>query len=592
MPNSLRTLLRLEQYEDPVTRQRALGTILLSVLLMVAALFQLIANVDATTARGVVVATFVTTGVLYIVCPLVIMLTRRGQQALGSRVVVSVVVVLVILVWSTVYRAFDGYIAFAMATILLGGYLISVRAVLLTTIIFVAFTFILIGPLGSTVDTQLLFSTYFPALAVQSFVSFLVAQSLGRVVADVNQQANRRRQQMEQMARAMTNQLARVRMKLDALLPEVVNSIRAMSPTISDVQLYLVERDSQNAVLMATTRTEPDAKTDSALLGQRVVIGSLSAVGRATIAGQTQVVRDTEEEQDYRRASLLPGNRACLIVPLKSGDEIIGALDLQSKSVEAFNAEEIEGLEGLAITIAIAVDSARLYSASQTELIDAQQMIDRMRTDLRDRQRETRQLIGGAWSEFLANREKTPAYSIDFQSGRIDQDTVMSANLVEASRQNRIVARSDGSSRVIAMPITVRGQAVGAMEFELPTDTNVTSEQLTLLGQLLDRVGLAAENTRLLEDAQRRAQREALIGEISAKLQSVVNVEVVTSTAAQSIADALHANRVAIRIGVPEYLSQAVNRAIPGSATSAGSGAESSDIVPALNGNGTTSEGS
>jgi GAF domain-containing protein len=54
-----------------------------------------------------------------------------------------------------------------------------------------------------------------------------------------------------------------------------------------------------------------------------------------------------------------------------------------------------------------------------------------------------------------------------------------------------------------------------------------------------------------LEEAQRLAQREALVNEISARLQATTNVDAVIAAATQSLADAFQAPRVAIRLGTP-----------------------------------------
>jgi len=74
---------------------------------------------------------------------------------------------------------------------------------------------------------------------------------------------------------------------------------------------------------------------------------------------------------------------------------------------------------------------------------------------------------------------------------------------------------------------------------------------MLVLRQVVERLGLAAENTRLFEEAQRIAQREALVNEISARMQVTTNVEAVVAAATQSLADAFQAPRVAIRLGSP-----------------------------------------
>jgi GAF domain-containing protein len=105
--------------------------------------------------------------------------------------------------------------------------------------------------------------------------------------------------------------------------------------------------------------------------------------------------------------------------------------------------------------------------------------------------------------------------------------------------------------KTVALPISVRGEVIGAMEFELAPDQAIGQEQMAILQQVVERLGLAAENMRLLDEAQRIAQREAMVNEITARMQAATNVEAVVAAATQSLADSFQAKRVAIRLGTP-----------------------------------------
>jgi len=62
-------------------------------------------------------------------------------------------------------------------------------------------------------------------------------------------------------------------------------------------------------------------------------------------------------------------------------------------------------------------------------------------------------------------------------------------------------------------------------------------------------MGLSADNVRLFEEAQRIAQREATVNDISTKMQAATSVDGVLSAATKGIAEAFGSARVAIRIG-------------------------------------------
>ncbi|MEL7234608.1 MAG: hypothetical protein AAGK74_08930, partial [Chloroflexota bacterium] len=95
----------------------------------------------------------------------------------------------------------------------------------------------------------------------------------------------------------------------------------------------------------------------------------------------------------------------------------------------------------------------------------------------------------------------------------------------------------------------VRGEVIGAMEFEIGDD--LSQEDLDMLGEVGERFGLAAENNRLYENSQRTAQREALVNEIGTRMQSANSVEATMTEAMRSLSDALKAKRVSIQLGRP-----------------------------------------
>ena len=94
------------------------------------------------------------------------------------------------------------------------------------------------------------------------------------------------------------------------------------------------------------------------------------------------------------------------------------------------------------------------------------------------------------------------------------------------------------------------------MEFELDPDQNFTLEDMEMVQEVAERFGMTAENTRLLVDSQRHAQREVLVNQISLRLQSASNVNAALTEAARGIRDALRADRVTIRLGKPTAEAQ------------------------------------
>jgi GAF domain-containing protein len=146
-------------------------------------------------------------------------------------------------------------------------------------------------------------------------------------------------------------------------------------------------------------------------------------------------------------------------------------------------------------------------------------------------------------------------FDLELATAQMTPASSWTTSLADAVTVNTIIQEGN----TIALPLRVRGHVIGAIEFELPPERELSPEDMELVREIGDRFGLAAENTRLLEESLRAAQRESLINEISRRLQSASNVETTLTEAARSLRAALDARQVAIRLGKPETLNGASN---------------------------------
>ena len=107
-------------------------------------------------------------------------------------------------------------------------------------------------------------------------------------------------------------------------------------------------------------------------------------------------VDDARTEPGY--FALFPETRGELAIPIISGDEVIGNLDLQSPEVGAFRDADLDYLTALAGHVAIALTNARLYKQAQQELADRKQAEAALQ-----QAKEAAEAANRAKSEFLAN---------------------------------------------------------------------------------------------------------------------------------------------------------------------------------------------
>ncbi|MBI5667325.1 MAG: GAF domain-containing protein [Chloroflexi bacterium] len=315
---------------------------------------------------------------------------------------------------------------------------------------------------------------------------------------------------------------------LQTLLDEVVNLIVTHFPSIYHAQIFLLDTDETYAVLRAST-----GEVGRTLLqrGHRLAVGSLSVIGQVTQQGEVVVARDTTSSQVHRHNEFLPYTRAELAIPLKVGDRVIGALDVQSKQRNAFTQDEIGVLQTMADQLAVAIENARLYQDSMRRMAE----IDRA----------NREATRTTWQEYIYSQRRR---SLSSEAG-IPTGTDVSALRQQAVREGRIVVGEVGSNGTIpiAVPIQLSGQTLGAVEWELPAE-QLDDNKLQLAQELANRLAISLDNARLFEESQRAAERERIVNTIAARLTPQTEINEILQTAVREVGQALRAPQVSIRL--------------------------------------------
>jgi PAS domain S-box-containing protein len=157
--------------------------------------------------------------------------------------------------------------------------------------------------------------------------------------------------------------------------------------------IFTIDDTGFNAILREGTG---EAGEKMKLAGHSLAVGSRSIIGQVTATGKTIIVNNTAVDPLHRPNPLLPNTRAEAGIPLKIGDRVVGAIDLQSEETGAFKPEDMSVLEILADQVAVALENARSYNLAQKAMEDLRET-DRIK------------------SQFLANMShelRTPLNSI------------------------------------------------------------------------------------------------------------------------------------------------------------------------------------
>lgn len=145
---------------------------------------------------------------------------------------------------------------------------------------------------------------------------------------------------------------------LDLLLRRVVELIRERFG-FSHGAVYLIDEGGERAVVQAASGTAAEE-----FLSHRTfhTAGAGSVVGHALETGVMYVANIVAQDPYFQSNSLLPDTLSELAIPLLVAGQIIGVLDLQSASANAFGEDEIAILQTLSGQLAVAVQNARLFS--------------------------------------------------------------------------------------------------------------------------------------------------------------------------------------------------------------------------------------
>ena len=106
---------------------------------------------------------------------------------------------------------------------------------------------------------------------------------------------------------------------------------------------------------------------------------------------------------------------------------------------------------------------------------------------------------------------------------------------------------SDQTSE-ITVPVKLRGEVVGTLNIKSAQEREWGNDQMEIIYAIIERTALAIESARLLQDAQKRAIKERTIGEISAKIGSLVNLENILQTTIQELGNTLPGTEIAIQL--------------------------------------------
>jgi PAS domain S-box-containing protein len=363
-------------------------------------------------------------------------------------------------------------------------------------------------------------------------------------------------------------------LEVETLINTSVNLIRDQFDFYY-VGLFLVDEAREWAVLQAGTGEAGRIQLDK---NHRLEVGGESMIGWSIKHRQARIALDVGEEAVHFKNPILPETHSEMALPLKSRDEVIGALTVQSVERGAFSDEDIVLLQTMADQLANAIKNAYLFTQTQEVLAETEVLyqVDSsaiyMYLDSADQEEASppEQIVE---QKEVWTRSGTPASpngtrfrAADFaleqlvpQHGwHLIDDVGDSENI---SEQMQEALSSIGITSLLILPLSTHQRRLGFLVAAYKSSNRRFSQkQIRFHTAIAQQVVTALENLRLLDASQRRARREEVIREITLKIRNAVDVDDILKTTVVELGKVLGASRGNITLGVEKLAAPAQTR--------------------------------
>jgi GAF domain-containing protein/HAMP domain-containing protein len=346
--------------------------------------------------------------------------------------------------------------------------------------------------------------------------------TLEKRVADRTAEVESARQLSDERAQELQTivEIARyisIERDLEKLLPLITNIVSDRFG-FYHVGIFLLDQTRKYAVLRASNSL---GGQEMLKRQHRLEVGQTGIVGNVTGTGTPRIALDTGADAIFFNNPDLPETRSEMALPLSTRGTIIGALDVQSTTPNAFTDSDASILGLLADQLAIAIDNVRLIDETQNALSETQSIF--------------RDYLAEAW------QKKSTSEILGYHQ------TLTGGQLITGEAIQEIDIPSDTEKDTLAIPIRLRDQVIGTLNVRPNNDGRTWSvDEINIVQAVAERLGLALDNARLFEETSSRASRERLVSDITTKIRGTNDPQEMIKTAVEELKRALGATRVEV----------------------------------------------
>jgi GAF domain-containing protein len=322
------------------------------------------------------------------------------------------------------------------------------------------------------------------------------------------------RRELQIRTAAEISRAINVRLDTETILEEVVNLVKERFK-LYYVGVFMLDERGQFATLRVGTGEAGQEMVED---GHKLVVGGSSMIGWATAHRQARIALDVGEEAVRFENPYLPLTRSELALPIISEDRVLGAMSIQSTQPEAFDEDDIIVLQGIADSLATAIDNARLLRQTQESLRQIQAL--------------HRQYLSESWED-VTRRKPSLSYTHKKEDAPAESDL----------------------GETVEVPITLRGQVLGTITVERGEE-EWTQEDKAFLESIGAQAALALENTRLVEETQQSALFNRTVADVTNRIWQSTDIDTILRTSLRELSQILQATDGFIQLNLPEEKPQ------------------------------------
>ena len=131
--------------------------------------------------------------------------------------------------------------------------------------------------------------------------------------------------------------------------------------------IFILDENSQNLQMKACGWEEGSPHVGTHGTVEIAIDEEKSLVAQAVRSRYAVIINDVRSDPNWLPNELLPNTRSEMAVPIIVGEQVLGVLDVQAKTVDRFDEADISIMTTLASQMAVALQNARTYKQTQQQ---------------------------------------------------------------------------------------------------------------------------------------------------------------------------------------------------------------------------------